>query len=130
MTAWPHTKKAWNRLCWNLYRLGFNARSECFAHRHDSFEARCWHAADAMWAWVQRVVYCHHNARVLSDMDYRFSCVLSEATGGRMSKTNYTLEVMRQVIEQYNSEAYDEAYNEGRQEALAEMGAMDDPGAG
>jgi hypothetical protein len=42
------------------------------------------------------------------DMAYRFSCVLDHATGGRLSKTNYTKEVMYAEIDAHISRCVDE----------------------
>lgn len=43
--------------------------------------------------WIERVIYCHHNARVLVDMESRFSHVLSHVTN-RMSKAYYSTDAM------------------------------------
>lgn len=57
-----------------------------------------------MWAdvrdWFLRIWFCHHNARVLADMEHRFSCVLTHCTRG-MSKPYYTVEAMRAAIDEY-----------------------------
>ena len=63
----------------------------------------------AAFEWCERVVYCHHNARVLADMEYRFSCVLDHATGGRMSKPYYDKEMIYSVIDDYQNEQIDDA---------------------
>lgn len=70
----------------------------------------CW--VDDAFSWITRVIYCHHNARVLADMEWRFSVVLSEVTRG-MSKPYYTKEAMLAEIQAKWIEDYDEAYQEG-----------------
>lgn len=62
--------------------------------------------------WCQRVYYCHHNARVLADMEHRLSCVLCECTD-RMSKPYYTVEAMRSEIQDFLTKNYQEGYDEG-----------------
>lgn len=62
--------------------------------------------------WLSRVYYCHHNARVLSDMEYRLGCVLTTCTRG-MSKAYYTKEAMIAEIEDFLNETYNEGYEEG-----------------
>jgi len=42
------------------------------------------------------------------DMDYRFGCLLDHATGGRMSKTNYTKEVMYSGVNEYVRQCIDD----------------------
>lgn len=67
---------------------------------------------DAIRDWVLRILFCHHNARVLADMEYRLGCVLSITTRG-MSKAYYDWPTMEAEIYAYQSEQYDEAYAEG-----------------
>ena len=43
----------------------------------------------------------------IDDLEYRFSVFLCEQTGGRMSKTNYTIEAMRSVANDYQTEVCD-----------------------
>lgn len=70
--------------------------------------------------WIERVIYCHHNARVLSDMEYRLACVLDTATGGQMSKPYYEKDIMLAEIEDYLNNERDEAYNAGYNDAKEE----------
>lgn len=70
--------------------------------------------------WCERVVYCHHNARVLADMEHRFSCVLTHCTH-RMSKPYYTVEAMRAEIDDYITGMCDEAYKEGQADLREEF---------
>lgn len=43
--------------------------------------------------WCERIIYCHHNARVIRDFEHRMAIVLCEVTQG-MSKPYYTTEAM------------------------------------
>lgn len=70
-------------------------------------------------AWCERVIYCHHNARALADMEYRFGCVLTECTRG-MSKAYYDLETMRAEILDFMQERYDEGYKDATADAKAD----------
>lgn len=77
-----------------------------FNRQHASLGLLMWSMTQPKWVqaivdaffrtydWCERVYYCHHNARVLSDMEYRFGCVLCEVTAG-MSKAYYDIEDMR-----------------------------------
>lgn len=47
------------------------------------------------------------------DMQYRFCLVLCDATGHRMSKTNYTTEAMRAEMNDFLQRERDEAFQEG-----------------
>ena len=47
-----------------------------------------------------------------SDLPHRFSCVLEHATGGKMSKTNYTKEAMYREIDGHIQDLCDEAVKE------------------
>lgn len=67
---------------------------------------------DEIRDYFARIYYCHHNARVLADMEYRFGCVLCECTRG-MSKAYYTTEAMIAEINDMQNELYEEAYAEG-----------------
>lgn len=75
---------------------------------------------DVVRDWFLRVYYCHHNARVLADMEWRLGCVLNMTTRG-MSKPYYTLEAMRSEIEQFLLDEYNEAYAEGRKDMREEV---------
>lgn len=62
---------------------------------------------DAIWrakAWGERVVNCHHNARVLVETEHRFSQVLDHATGGKMAGTSFDIETMRAYVDEYLDE--------------------------
>lgn len=72
--------------------------------------------------WILRVVYCHHNASVLSDMEYRLGCVLCHM-GTHMSKSYYTLEAMYGEIDRVLNEKYDEGY----EDAKKDYGLNDEP---
>jgi hypothetical protein len=48
----------------------------------------------------------------VGELVYRFACILEHATGGQMSKTNYTLEAMRAVIDDHVNAVVDEALKE------------------
>lgn len=50
----------------------------------------------------------------LKDVNDRFSCVLYHATGGAMSKTNYSWEDMKPMIDDFIQTERDEAFQEGR----------------
>lgn len=73
--------------------------------------------------WFARVRWCHHNARVLADMEYRFSCVLDHI-GTRMSQAYYTLPAMYEEIDRAIRDTVDDeledAIKEKVDEALAE----------
>lgn len=84
----------------------------------------------AQWDRVKnfflRYVYAHHNARVIIDFENRMSSVIYAATGGMMSKSYYTEEVMLDQIREFQNREMDEWYAEGRKDAFEEMGE-DDP---
>lgn len=48
----------------------------------------------------------------IDDLEYRFSVFLCEQTGGRMSKTNYTVEAMISVANDYQMEICDDCRKE------------------
>ena len=75
---------------------------------------------DEIKAWFERVYYCHHNASVLADMEYRFGCVLCHM-GTHMSKAYYDLDDMYCEIDRVLSEKYDEGYEEGRKDMKEEI---------
>jgi hypothetical protein len=75
---------------------------------------------DEIGAWFERVYYCHHNARVISDFEWRMACVLTECTRG-MSKPYYTIEAMRAEISDYQQQLYKDGYDEGYADAKAEF---------
>ena len=62
----------------------------------------------------------------VSDVDYRFACVLDHTTGV-MSKTNYSLETMYGAIDQRFIDEREEAFQEGVEHGrLLERGELDD----
>lgn len=67
------------------------------------------------------VIIRHSTLEWYQDMDYRFSCVLDNATGGRMSKTNYTKEDMYQEIHEAHCREREDAYQEGYNDAKEEF---------
>lgn len=58
--------------------------------------------------WFLQIWLCHHNARVLADMEWRLGCVLSATTRG-MSKAYYDWKTMEAEIYAYQSELEDQA---------------------
>lgn len=56
--------------------------------------------------WIERVIFCHHNADVLIDTEHRLSCLLDHATGGHLSKPGYDFETMRIWVDDYISENF------------------------
>lgn len=70
---------------------------------------------DAARDWLLQIWYCHHNARVLADMEYRLGCVLSMTTRG-MSKAYYSWDAMRAEIAAYQSDIYDEAIEDHKKD--------------
>ena len=48
----------------------------------------------------------------IDDLEYRFSAFLCEQTGGRMSKTNYTVNAMCSVANDYQMEVCEECRKE------------------
>jgi hypothetical protein len=69
--------------------------------------------------WFARIWWAQHNARVLADMEWRFTLFLEDATGGRMSKPYYTIEAMRAEL----MVAQNAIYQDGWDDALAEVSA-------
>lgn len=74
-------------------------------------DATLYYPLDAAKAWVERVIYCHHNARVLADMEWRLGCVLNHCTNG-MSKAYYPVEAMKAEIDQFISDRVNEEVSE------------------
>lgn len=66
---------------------------------------------DEAWAWCERVIYCHHNARVLCEMEYRFGCTLNYCTKG-MSKAYYELDDIYVAIDEWVAERVEEGIEE------------------
>lgn len=61
--------------------------------------------------WAERIWFCHHNARVIADFEYRMACVLTHCTRG-MSKPYYTAEAMQAEIADYFEQYADEAIDD------------------
>lgn len=70
--------------------------------------------------YFQQIWYCHHNARVLADFEYRMACVLDQATGSRISKPYYSVDVMVDQILLYQCQLSEESYKEGYEDAKEE----------
>jgi hypothetical protein len=68
------------------------------------------------YQWCERVIYCHHNARVLADLEYRMSVLLCEATDV-LSKPHYNIDVMTGAIAEKNRRVYREGYDDAKEEA-------------
>lgn len=66
--------------------------------------------------WFEQIIYCHHNARVLAETEWRLSSVLCEATGGKMSKPGYDEQTMLIHIRDYMQEQYEQGYNDAKEE--------------
>lgn len=64
--------------------------------------------------WLTRIWYCHHNAKVLEAMEWRFSQVLCRCTDGAMSKPYYELTAMYSEIDSAFQKHWNHGYNEGR----------------
>lgn len=75
---------------------------------------------DPALRWFERVVYCHHNARVVEDFEDKVSTILWNFSN--LSKPYYTKEVCVAAISEHISDRVDEAYSEGRKDALDEFG--------
>jgi NTP pyrophosphatase (non-canonical NTP hydrolase) len=73
-----------------------------------------WFEYSKLGNWLAQIWFCHHNARVLADMEVRMARVIHHATG-TMSKPYYTLESMLAEIDDRSNTLYDEAYKEGRE---------------
>lgn len=84
--------------------------------------------------WIARVYYAHHNARVLCNMEHRMSILLSEATGGMLSKPYYEEDVLVAQIADYHERLCDEALEDFmedlsddlRQRINIELGRIDE----
>ena len=76
-------------------------------------------ALNAIRQWFVQLWFAHHNAKVLADMEWRFTLFLEDATGGRMSKPYYDIEVMRAGLR----EATDAIYKDGWDDALSDVSA-------
>lgn len=71
--------------------------------------------------WCERVIYCHDNARVLADTEWRLSCVLDHMGTG-LSKPSYTIEIMRAKID----DRLCIAQHEGVEDFIEELAASED----
>lgn len=60
------------------------------------------------------------------DMEYRFGCLLDHATGGRMSKTNYTKETMYGGVNDHIRSCVDDEAPEIIEEFLCNLEITDD----
>lgn len=67
-----------------------------------------WQWLDNAVAWCERVIYCHHNARVLVDMEWRFGCTLNYCTK-HMSKAYYNIEDIYAEIDEYIADRVEDA---------------------
>lgn len=65
--------------------------------------------------WFLQIWFCHHNARVLADMEYRLGCVLSATTRG-MSKAYYTWPAMEQEIYGYQQDIGEQAVKDFKED--------------
>ena len=61
--------------------------------------------------WIERVIYCHHNARVIADFEDRMCFVLWSCTKG-MSKPYYDKHAMVAEINAWCEDACDDAVKE------------------
>ena len=57
----------------------------------------------------------------VDELIYKLECLLCHATGGKLSKSTYTLKTMETVVTDYIQESYDEAYAEARAEVAREI---------
>lgn len=62
--------------------------------------------------WVEGWWTYLRNRSFYEWQDYKLSCVISHATGGRMSYSTYDIETIRAQIDEYNSESIDAAIEE------------------
>lgn len=65
----------------------------------------------------------HYTKEEVSELVYRFACLLEHATGGKMSKTNYTLEAMKSVVDDHITELVNEEIAE--REELRDINSPD-----
>lgn len=76
--------------------------------------------ADAK-AWCERVIYCHHNARVLADTEWRLSVLLDHASGGQISKAGYDTQTMITYVDDHIQTLTEEAIAEARENMREEI---------
>lgn len=65
--------------------------------------------------WLLQIWYCHHNARVLADMEWRLSVVLDEATD-HLSKPYYDIPTMISAISLKQERIYNEGYEDAKED--------------
>ena len=75
----------------------------------------------AFFRWFERIYWAQHNARVITDFEYRMSVMVDVATSGRMSKPYYNIEAMKSEIE----EAFQRERNMAYGEALIDQGVAE-----
>lgn len=81
-------------------------------------------AADRIVAgieWIERVIFCHHNARVLADTENRLCRLLCYVTGDKLSKPSYSWETMQTYVDEYLSERDDLQCDDLREQVLNEV---------
>lgn len=80
---------------------------------------------EAKWGDIRdyflQIWFCHHNAKVLGDMEYRMSVVLDQATEC-LSKPYYDIDTMIGEISAYQTKLYSDGYDEGRKDTIEEFG--------
>ena len=57
----------------------------------------------------------------LDRLTHKLECLLCYATGGKLSKSTYSLRTMESVVSDYIQETYDEACNEAKAEVAREI---------
>lgn len=62
--------------------------------------------------WCERVIFCHHNARVLVDIEHRMSCLLDLASGGQISKAYYDWPTIRAYVGDHHNSLYSDGWDE------------------
>lgn len=75
--------------------------------------------------WCLRWVYAQRTYRELIELEDNMVSVIYEATGGMMSKPNYTKDAMLQMIRQHHADLYDDGYKDGHKdgyEAIPDFG--------
>ena len=99
---------------WADLHIGLKMWAQDIGHPISRFWVRiAWRypAVRSMSEWFLQIFYCHHNARVLADMEARFGYVLSRTTQ-HMSKPYYTIEAIDQAIDAYHLAGYKAAYED------------------
>lgn len=70
--------------------------------------------------WLNTLIYCRSNKKLLEELDYKLSCVLNMTTD-TLSKTNYPLETMYSEIALYQRRIIDEELGEYDAEVQEDM---------